>query len=143
MNSTVPSKQEQAKPIVRRTERGLSISGSRITIYDVMDYYGQKLEQYDGDPLGYVRDSLPVLSEEAIQAAGRYIEAHKAEVELEYQAVLKRAEEIEQYWRAHEKEWRSKIVPKPLTPERAALLKKVEAHKAKLAKMRKMDESSN
>ena len=64
MTSTVPSQKSQTNPIIRRTERGLSVSGSRITLYDVMDYYGKELDQYDGDPLGYVRYALPVLSEE-------------------------------------------------------------------------------
>ena len=59
MTSTVPNQQKQELPIIRRTERGLSVSGSRITLYDVMDYYGKQLETYGGDPLGYVRYALP------------------------------------------------------------------------------------
>ena len=143
MTSTVPSQKHQTEPIIRRTERGLSVSGSRITLYDVMDYYGKELDQYDGDPLGYVRYALPALSEEEIQAAGDYIEANRDEVETEYQTVLKEAAEREKYWRARAQEWRAKIASKPITPERAALMERVEAHEAQLEKMREANESAD
>lgn len=141
MTSTVPSQPKQTDSIIRRTERGLSVSGSRITLYDVMDYYGKELDRYNGDPLGYVRFALPALSEEEVQAAGRYIEANRAEVEAEYQVVLEEAAAREKYWRAHEKEWRAKMEPKPLTPEKEALLKRFKAHKAKLARISEVDGS--
>ena len=83
------------------------------------------------------------LSEEEIQAAGAYIEANRAEVEAEYQTVLERARKTEEYWRAKQKERFAQIAAKPVTPAKAALLKQVEAHKAKLAKMRKMNELSD
>lgn len=140
MTSIIPGQQRQTEPIIRRTERGLSVSGSRITLYDVMDYYGKQLERYNGDPLGYVRYALPALSEEEVQAAGEYIEAHRPEVEKEYQEVLKRAKETEQYWRAREKEWRAQLASKPVTPKQTALRKRVEEHKAKLAKIHEMNE---
>lgn len=143
MASTVPSQKKQIEPIIRRTDRGLSVSGSRITLYDVMDYYGKQLDRYDGDPLGYVRYALPMLSEEEVQSAGDYIDANRAEVESEYQLVIEQAEERAAYWRAREKEWRANVVPKPVLPEQVALKKQFEAHKTKLAKMREMNELSD
>ncbi|MFS8119661.1 MAG: DUF433 domain-containing protein, partial [Microcoleus sp.] len=68
-----------------RTERGLSIAGTRITIYDIMDYV---TAQY---PPKFIR-GLFDLTEEQINAALAYIEANRATVEAEYQMVLKEAE---------------------------------------------------
>jgi len=63
--------------------RGPEIAGTRITVYDVMDYHKD----------GWHRDqiaSLFRLSSRDIQAAIDYIEAHKDEVEVEYQKILDR-----------------------------------------------------
>ena len=63
--------------------RGPEISGTRITVYDVMDYYKH----------GWHRDQIAVLfrlSSRDIQAAIDYIEAHKEEVLVEYQKILDR-----------------------------------------------------
>ncbi len=63
--------------------RGPEIAGTRITVYDVMDYYKD----------GWHRDQIAVLfrlSSRDIQAAIDYIEAHKEEVEVEYQKILDR-----------------------------------------------------
>jgi uncharacterized protein (DUF433 family) len=63
--------------------RGPEIAGTRITVYDVMDYYKH----------GWHRDQIAVLFRLAsrdIQAAIDYIEAHKEEVEAEYQKILDR-----------------------------------------------------
>lgn len=63
--------------------RGPEIAGTRITVYDVMDYWtvGWRCEQIAG---------LFRLPPAAIQAAIAYIEAHKAEVTAEYQRILVR-----------------------------------------------------
>jgi len=68
-----------------RTERGLTIEGTRITLYDVMDYV---TAQY---PPKFIR-SLFNLTEEQINAALAYIQTNRAEVEAEYQMVLKESE---------------------------------------------------
>ena len=63
--------------------RGPEISGTRITVYDVMDYYKH----------GWHRDEIAALfrlSSRDIQAAIDYIEAHKEEVLAEYQKILDR-----------------------------------------------------
>lgn len=65
-----------------RTERAVTTSGTRITLYDVMDYV---VAQY---PARFIR-SLFDLTEDQINAALTYIEANRAEVEAEYQIVLK------------------------------------------------------
>ena len=60
-----------------RTERGLTISGTRITLYNVMDY---PAEQYQPK---FIRAMLS-LTDEQIDAALSYIETHRAEVDTEY-----------------------------------------------------------
>lgn len=63
--------------------RGPEIAGTRITVYDVMDYYKH----------GWHRDQIAVLfrlSSRDIQAAIDYIEGHKEEVQREYQKILDR-----------------------------------------------------
>jgi uncharacterized protein (DUF433 family) len=73
------------KATIARTERGLTIAGTRITLYDVMDYV---TEQY---PPKFIRTILN-LTDEQVNAALSYIETHRQEVEVEYQLVLKEAE---------------------------------------------------
>jgi uncharacterized protein (DUF433 family) len=108
-----------------RTERGLTITGTRITIYDVMDY----LESGWSSKL--IRDWLP-LTEEQLEVALSYIETHRNEVETEYQTVLQTAQEIQDYWEEKNRERLaqiSNISPKPGQEEIHA---KLQAWKTKL-----------
>jgi uncharacterized protein (DUF433 family) len=73
------------------TERGPTIAGSRITIYDVMDYVTA------GWPPQLIRDRLQ-LTDAQVADALSYIDANRAEVEREYQAVLRTAAENRRYW---------------------------------------------
>jgi len=75
-----------------RTERGLTISGARISLYDVMNYV---TAQY---PPKFIQ-GLFELTEEQINAALAHIEANRAAVEAEYQMVLKEAEELRLYYK--------------------------------------------
>src|SRR4029453_14692064 len=63
--------------------RGPEIEGTRITVYDVLDYVSQ----------GWHRDRIAALfrlSSRDIQAALDYIEQHQEEVATRYQALLDR-----------------------------------------------------
>jgi uncharacterized protein (DUF433 family) len=63
--------------------RGPEIAGTRITVFDVMDYLRQ----------GWHRDriaNLFRLSSRDIQAAIDYVEQHREEVEAAYQRILER-----------------------------------------------------
>jgi uncharacterized protein (DUF433 family) len=63
--------------------RGPEIAGTRITVYDVMDYYKN----------GWHRDQIAALfrlSSRDIQAAIDYIESHEEEVKADYQKILDR-----------------------------------------------------
>ena len=74
-----------------RTERGLTIAGTRITLYDIMDYVTAEY------PPKFIR-GLFELTEEQINAALAYIEANRSLVEAEYHQVLQEAEELRLYY---------------------------------------------
>lgn len=105
-----------------RTERGLTISGTRITIYDVMDY----ISQY---PPKFI-SSLLNLTEEQINTAISYITENRSAVEEEYQIVLKLAEENHQYWTESNHQHLANKLPKP---GQEALWAKLQTQKAQHA----------
>lgn len=113
------------KTTIARTERGLTIAGTRITLYDVMDYV---TEQY---PPKFIRAMLN-LTDEQVNAALSYIETHRQEVEVEYQLVLKEAEELRQYYEKQNRELVEKIAKMPPPPGREAAWEKLQAQKARL-----------
>lgn len=108
-----------------RTERGLTIAGTRITLYDVMDYLAA---QY---PPKFIR-SLFNLSDAQINAALAYIQANRTEVEAEYQIVLKEAEELQKYYEEQNHELVAKIAKMPPPPGREAAWEKLQQQKTKL-----------
>ena len=112
------------QPLIIRTERGLTVSGTRITLYDVMDYV---TAQY---PPKFIR-GLFNLTEVQINAALSYIEENRAEVDAEYQLVLKTAETLRQYYKEQNRELFAQIAAKPPKPGTEAAWAKLEAVKAK------------
>jgi uncharacterized protein (DUF433 family) len=113
------------KSAIVRTERGLAIAGTRITLYDVMDYLKA---QY---PPSLIREKL-CLDNEQINSALAYIDSHRAEVETEYQEALKTAEEIQQYWADRNRERFAKIAALPPKPGQEALRAKLQAWKERI-----------
>jgi uncharacterized protein (DUF433 family) len=112
------------KTAIVRTERGLTIAGTRITLYDVMDYV---TAQY---PPKFIQ-GLFELTDEQINAALSYIEANRAQVEAEYQQVLKEAEELRQYYEEKNRELIARIAAQPPKPGTEAAWEKLKAAKAK------------
>jgi uncharacterized protein (DUF433 family) len=113
------------EPAVVRTERGLTIAGDRITLYDIMDYLGmdwspERIREWFG------------LAEWQIDGAMRYIAEHRTEVEAEYQQVLADAEEIRRYWEERNRERFAQIAAMPRKPEHAAIHAKLDAARARL-----------
>jgi uncharacterized protein (DUF433 family) len=108
-----------------RTERGLTIAGTRITLYDVIEY----LESGWSPKL--IRDWLP-LTESQTEAALSYIETHRSEVEIEYQAVLQTAQEIQDFWAETNRARLAKIATLPPKPGQEEIYAKLQAWKAKL-----------
>jgi hypothetical protein len=64
------------------------------------------------------------------RAALDYLDAHRSDVETEYQQVVAQAEENRQYWEARNQERFARIAAKPGDPEHAALRLKLQAWKA-------------
>jgi uncharacterized protein (DUF433 family) len=107
-----------APSIIRRSDMGLAISGTRTTIYLVLDYL------HDNWPRDEIRKWLN-LTEAQLQAALDYIEAHREEVEAEYEEVVRADEEQRLYWEERLREHLASRPPTPVSPEKAALYKKL------------------
>ena len=114
------------QPAIIRTERGLTISGTRLTLYDVMDFLKA---QY---PPKLIRDKFN-LTDDQINSALSYIEANRATLEAEYQQVLQTREEIRQYWEERNQERFARIATMPHKPEKEALWEKLQKQKARRA----------
>lgn len=112
------------KAAILRTERGLTILGTRITLYDVMDYV---TAQY---PPKFIQ-GLFDLTEEQVNAALAYIETNRAEVEAEYQQVLKESEELQKYYEEQNRELVARIAAQPPKSGTEAAWEKLRAAKAK------------
>src|SRR5690349_5005581 len=95
---------------VVRTERGLTVAGTRITLYDVMDYLTA------GWPPTLIRDRLN-LSADQIADVMAYIESNRSDVETEYERVLALAAENRQYWEERNRERFARIGAPPPSPE--------------------------
>ncbi len=111
---------------VIRTERGLTIAGTRITLYDVMDFLKA---QY---PPKLIRNKFN-LTDEQVNAALSYIEANYSRVEAEYQKVLQTREEIRSYWEERNREHFANLATKPRKPGQEYLWVKLEEQKAERA----------
>jgi uncharacterized protein (DUF433 family) len=111
-------------PMVVRTERGLSIAGTRITLYSVMDAI------LAGWPPKLIRDRFH-LTDQQLTAVMDYIAAHRDDVEAEYQEVLQQAEESRRYWEERNKERLAKLASRSGQSRQHALRQKLEAQKAK------------
>lgn len=107
-----------------RTERGLTIAGTRITLYDVMDYV---TAQY---PPKFIQ-GLFELTDAQIEAAIHYIETHRVEVEAEYQQIIKEAEELRQYYDEQNRERIARIAAQQPKPGTEAAWAKLKAARAK------------
>ncbi|PZO44250.1 MAG: DUF433 domain-containing protein [Pseudanabaena frigida] len=108
-----------------RTERGLTIAGTRITLYDVMDYV---IASY---PPKFIRAMLD-LTEKQLNDALSYIETYRAEVEEEYNFVLKETEELRQYYEEQNRERTERIAAKPPKLGKEAIRVKLQVERAKL-----------
>lgn len=120
MNANISHK---ATTIIR-TERGLTIAGTRITLYDIMDYVTAEY------PPKFIR-GLFDLTEEQINAALAYIEANRPAVEAEYHQVLKEAEELRLYYEEKNRDLIARIAAMPPKPGQEEIRAKLRAAKAK------------
>ncbi len=75
-----------AEPVIHDRGRGPEIRGTRITVYDVLDYLTA------GWPVPRIA-ALFGLGEPEVEAAVAYIDEHRAEVMAHYARILRRAEQ--------------------------------------------------
>jgi len=113
-------------PTVVRTSRGLSIVGTRITLYSIMDYLKA------GWPAELIRDRLN-LSDEQIADVLDYIEDHREEMEAEYARVLRQAEENRHYWQERNQQRFAQILTKGPPPGKEAIWTRLQAKKKQLS----------
>lgn len=71
------------EPLLHDRGRGPEIKGTRITVYDVLDYHKS------GRPAEWIADLLRVTVPQ-VEAAVRYIESHRDEVMPAYEEMLER-----------------------------------------------------
>jgi uncharacterized protein (DUF433 family) len=111
---------------ITRTERGLVIAGTRITLYQFLDYIQA------GYSPQHFRPYFPQITDRQFEAALSYIKAHGSELEREYQSVVKEDAECQQYWEAQNRERSAQIsnMPSPLGQESAWA--KLQAQKERL-----------
>ena len=112
--------------VIIRTERGMTIVGTRVTLYDIIDHLKA------GWTPKLIRNWLP-LTEEQLDAALSYIDAHCNEVEAEYQIVLQIAQENQHYWEERNRERLAYIAKLPPKLGQEEIYAKLQAWKAKLA----------
>lgn len=117
--------QEVLNQTIVRTERGLSIAGTRITIYQLMDYL--KADQ----PTSMIKD-LFRLSDEQMNGVLEYIAQHPEQVEAEYQEVLRQAAASRAYWEERNRERLLAISKQPPSPGKEALHAKLKKRKSEL-----------
>jgi uncharacterized protein (DUF433 family) len=113
-----------APGIERRSDRGLAIAGTRLTLYEIMDVVkaGWSSEK--------ILELYPLTAEQ-LQDAYNYFATHGEEFEAEYQEVVRYSEELERYYRAKQEDILRAAANRPRTPEEAALRARFEAQKAK------------
>ena len=109
-----------------RTERGLSIAGTRITLYQIMDSLKASY------PPEEVRDDYGLTIRQMNEVI-EYIETHREEFEKEYHHVLALAEANRRYWEERNRERLAKIAQMPPKAEHKAIWNKLQEWKSKIA----------
>ncbi|MBJ7900561.1 MAG: DUF433 domain-containing protein [Cyanobacteria bacterium RI_101] len=111
-----------------RTEHGLTIASTRITLYDVIEH----LEAGWSPKL--ILNWLP-LTEEQLNVALSYINANQSAVKAEYNAVLQETQERQKYWEDKNRERLAQIAKLPPKQGQEKVYAKLQAWKAKLGLM--------
>lgn len=109
--------------IIRRPDKGLTISGTRVTLYALLDYLHAGWTHAD------IRDWLN-LTDDQLRGALDYIAAHQAEVTAEYEEIVRQAEERQQSWEERLREHLAQTPAPPPTPEKAALYARLAQQRA-------------
>ncbi len=120
-------KEEMVYPphVIRREDRGLCITGTRKTLYAIMDLI--KAEW----PKKLIRDWM-LLTDEQIDCVMNYIAQYRNEFEAEYNEVVQEAEADRKYWEERNRERLEQIQKMGPPPGKEELWKVIQARKAEL-----------
>jgi uncharacterized protein (DUF433 family) len=130
MTSSINSQQQQPPKnitlshTIERNETGLFITGTRISLYDIMDFAVAKY------PAKFIANMFN-LSQEQVQEALEYIDTHRTEVESEYRSILAEASELQAYWQEQNRELNERVATLPAPVGQEAAWQKLQAQKAK------------
>lgn len=119
------NKTADMQPTVVRTDRGLSVAGTRITLCSIMDYIKADY------PAVLIRDMFS-LTDRQISDVMNYIKTHRPAVEAEYQLVLQQAEESRKYWENRNRDHFARIAAMPPRPGQEKIRTKLRTAKARL-----------
>ena len=111
------------QPTVIRTSRGLTVAGTRITLYTILEYL------HADWPAKLIQQWLD-LSEQQMTDVLNYLARHREEVEQEYAQVVQQADALRHYWDKRLQEHLAQQPKKVLSAEQAELRAKFEAWKA-------------
>ena len=103
---------------VVKTEHGLTVAGTRISLYQIMDFL--KANYSPEEIMTCFRLTIRQVTE-----VMKYIETHRDEVEAEYQQVVALAEANRRYWEERNQERFKQIAKMPLKAEHADLRRKL------------------
>lgn len=109
--------------VMRRSDRGLSVAGTRITLYEIWELV------LAGWPREEIRD-LYRLTDDQMADVMQYIAEHKAAFDAEYRQVIADAEEDRRYWEERNRERFAQIAAMPPKPEYAAFHARVAERRA-------------
>ncbi len=110
-----------------RTKRGLSIAGTRITLYQIMDYVKAN------EPPEVIRDHFRLTIKQTEDVLD-YIRTHYDEIEKEYQRILVQSEKNRRYWHERNKKRLAEIEKLPRNPKHAEAWAKLDEWRAKLSR---------
>lgn len=117
----------QAKPPgIERRGSNLYVKGTRITVYDLMDYLTS-----DEWTLDAIRDQFG-FSQAQWDAILAYIDANREMVEAEYAEVVRIAEENRRYWEERNRDRIAWIRAQPPPPGKEAIYEKLRRLKLEL-----------
>lgn len=113
----------QEQSTIIRTGRGLTIAGTRITLYTVLDYL------HADWPAKLIQQWLD-LSEQQMADVLAYVAEHREEVEQEYELVIQQASTLRDYWDKRLQEHLAQQPKRSLTAEQTILRAKFQTWKA-------------
>jgi uncharacterized protein (DUF433 family) len=114
------------RPTLVRTERGLTVGGTRLTLYMIMEFL----------KTGYSWDEIQEefrLTFRQTDEIKEFLENRREEAEKEYEQVTAQAESNRRYWEERNRERFQQIAEKQPKPERLELWRKLQEWKKHLA----------